>query len=470
MRILTLCLMWVLLIPGLVQAQDIRQAARLAEQDRQAALEEARQAEADLIADQEKLLAEVLRLEKEQADLESELIRLDQAIVAGENQRAQLAEQWSERELGFREISGNVRMAARDLESLLKASSLSAGADWRQETVGPLLDKGYFPDIDDIAAMTGVFFDEIDRSGQVVLREGRFVGRDGRQTTGRILQLGKFLFIYQTDQETGFLTWSPEGRQFYALAELPPRSLRGSLNTYLAGESDNVPVDMSGGSALRQVSQKSSLMDQLREGGPIVWPILLIALAALVIVVYKIVFLNRMRGNTDRIMGEVNALAADGNWAGCSDVVNRHKGKNIPVVRVLRAGIDARDEDREAIESVLQESILRELPLVQRGIAILAVLGAVAPLLGLLGTVTGMIDTFRIITLFGTSDPKLMSGGISEALVTTELGLAVAIPIMLLHTFLSRRADHLVGDMEEKAVQLVNIIHKRRVIGATKTS
>jgi biopolymer transport protein ExbB len=134
------------------------------------------------------------------------------------------------------------------------------------------------------------------------------------------------------------------------------------------------------------------------------------------------------------------------------------------VIHVIRAGLGARDEDRETLESTLQESILHELPRIQRGIAILAVLGAVAPLLGLLGTVTGMIDTFRVITMFGTSDPKLMSGGISEALITTELGLAVAIPIMLLHTWLSRRTDHLIGDMEEKAVQLTNIVQKQKIL------
>jgi biopolymer transport protein ExbB len=129
---------------------------------------------------------------------------------------------------------------------------------------------------------------------------------------------------------------------------------------------------------------------------------------------------------------------------------------------VLEAGLNARNEDRETLESVLQEAILRELPRVERGLSVLAIFGAVAPLLGLLGTVTGMIDTFRVITLFGTGDPKLMSGGISEALVTTELGLAVAIPIMLMHTFLSRRVDAIVGEMEEKAVGLTNIIQKER--------
>ena len=92
----------------------------------------------------------------------------------------------------------------------------------------------------------------------------------------------------------------------------------------------------------------------------------------------------------------------------------------------------------------------------------LAVLGAVAPLLGLLGTITGMIETFRVITVHGAGDPRLMSGGISEALVTTEIGLGVAIPVLLVHTWLKRRADHVIGDMEEQAMHLVNTIDRQR--------
>ena len=113
-------------------------------------------------------------------------------------------------------------------------------------------------------------------------------------------------------------------------------------------------------------------------------------------------------------------------------------------------------------ESVLQEAILHELPFLQRGLAMLAVLGAVAPLLGLLGTITGMIETFRVITVHGAGDPRLMSGGISEALVTTEIGLGVAIPVLLVHTWLKRRADHVIGDMEEQAMHLVNTIDRQR--------
>jgi biopolymer transport protein ExbB len=308
--------------------------------------------------------------------------------------------------------------------------------------------------------MTGALFDEIRRSGQVGYIDGSYVGRDGEDRQGRVLTIGKFTAMYRDGDEVGFLSYSPESMKFFALSSLPPRRMAGQMRAYTSGESESVPLDISGGAALRQISHQTSLLEQLQAGGPLVWPIGAIAFAVLFMVIYKIVFLNRVHGNTDKIMGEVNRLAAEGDWDATREIVRNHKGKNWPVINVLRDGMGARREDRETLESVLQESILRELPRLERGLSMLAVFGAVAPLLGLLGTVTGMIDTFRVITLFGTGDPKLMSGGISEALVTTELGLAVAIPTMLFHTYLSRRVNTIVGDMEEKAVTLTNIIQK----------
>ena len=462
-------------------AQDIREAARKAEADRQAAQTEAHQIEQRILADREALITAVTEAESRQLALENEVADLRRRITTGQQQHQELAEQWSVRELGFREISGNVRVVARDLESLLKTSPLSAGHPDRLLRLSPLLRKGYFPDIDDISGMADLFFDEIERSGQVSRRTGTFVGRDGEETTGQIYQLGKFTAFYigggegnengdggksgdgaatKKAGETGFLTYSPASQELFALSRLPSRSTRGKLRRYAAGEAETVPVDISGGAALRQVTYRTSFMEQLYAGGPIVWPILAIALCALLIVLYKAWFLHRVHGNTDRIMGKVNELAARGDWQSCDAIVAEHTGKNWPVVHVIRAGLDARAETRTTLESVLQESILHELPRLKRGLALLAVFGAVAPLLGLLGTVTGMIETFRVITLHGTGDPKLMSGGISEALITTELGLAVAIPIMLVHTLLSRRIDHIIGEMEERAVALTNVVSK----------
>ncbi len=453
---------------GTASAQDIREAARKAAADRREATEEARLTEQRIFADRDSLRAAVARLEQEEKDRQAALDDLDRREREGLARQKKLEAAWGRRELGLKEISGNVRVSARELESLLKASPLSAGRPDRLDTVRGLLREGYFPDLDDISAMSTVFLDEMSRSGQVTLRDEPFVGRDGHETTGRVLQVGKFTSVYRTSAETGFLDWSPDKEQLFALASLPSHRIRSKLGKYLDGKTDDLPVDISGGSALRQLTFHTGFGDQIRAGGPVVWPIFLIALAALVIVVSRIVFLRRVHGNTDRIMGQVNELAEAGDWEGCRRIVSRHAGRNWPVIHVLRAGLEARDKDRGTLETVLQEAILHELPRIQKGVAILAVLGAVAPLLGLLGTVTGMIDTFRVITLFGTSDPKLMSGGISEALITTELGLAVAIPIMLLHAYISRRADHLIGDMEEKAVQLTNIIQKQKAVGEAR--
>ncbi len=103
-----------------------------------------------------------------------------------------------------------------------------------------------------------------------------------------------------------------------------------------------------------------------------------------------------------------------------------------------------------------------KIPAIERFVSTLGMLAAIAPLLGLLGTVTGMINTFHVITYYGAGDPKMMSGGISEALVTTMLGLSVAIPIMLFHTLLSRRVETQISQMEEKAVAFVNMVFKAR--------
>lgn len=445
-----------------LHAQDVREAARKAQAERESAKKRAAEVEQKIINDRVKLAEEVARLEKHETELDNELKGLQGRIASGEKKMEKLEDKWASRELEFKEISGNVRVVARDLETLLKQSPLTATDRTRLAELAPLLRKGYFPGIDDISVMCGLFFDEIKRTGQVGLTSSEFIGRDGEKSKGTVLSLGPFTQIYEDGSEVGFLTYSPESSTLFALSSLPSRGIQKQLRKYLNGKTGSVPIDISAGTALRQVTHKVSIMDQVRAGGPIVWPIALIAIAAVMIIIYKVIFLRSVHGSTGKIMDRINDLAAKGDWEGCEQIVRKHEGRKMPVINVVQAGLESRGEDRETLESVLQESILRELPRVEKGMSILAVFGAIAPLLGLLGTVTGMIDTFRVITLFGTGDPKLMSGGISEALVTTELGLAVAIPIMLAHTFLSRRVSVIVGEMEEKAVYLTNIIQKSR--------
>ena len=123
--------------------------------------------------------------------------------------------------------------------------------------------------------------------------------------------------------------------------------------------------------------------------------------------------------------------------------------------RVLMAYHDNRTVDTETLELKLGEAILKETPALQRSLLFLKIISVVAPLMGLLGTVTGMIKTFQAITLFGTGDPKLMAGGISQALVTTVLGLTVAIPTVLLHTLVSGRSKRIVQILQEQSAGIV---------------
>lgn len=460
-RLTSLILGFFLLLPTLASAQDLREAYRKADADRAAAAARATEKEEVILANRVRLESAVIATEARKADLEKQLAAVEAHIAAQTARDEELTKKWDEHELDFREISGNVRLAARDLETMLYQSQFTGFRTHRLEKVSPLLDKGYFPDIDDISGMAQVIFDEIALSSRVDMNEGPFIARDGSEATGNIFTFGKFMAAYELDGEIGFLNWSAEGSRFYALSELPKGNVGRNLRGYVRGEREVVPFDLSSGGALRQISHQTDFLEQLRAGGPIVWPIVGLAVVALIIVLVRAFYLNRIHANTDRFMDQVHQMAARGDWRAAEEVVASHKRQKSPVLAVIKAGLAVRRKDRETQESVLQEAILHELPRVEAGLSVLAILGAVAPLLGLLGTVTGMINTFRVITLFGTGDPKLMSGGISEALVTTELGLMVAIPIMLAHTFLSRRSDHIVGDMEQKAVQLTNIMQLR---------
>jgi biopolymer transport protein ExbB len=455
---MALAVIGVLLLAGVVYAEDMRAASRKAKAEYEAALAEARESERRILEDREALDREVGKIEGQVKKLNSDIESINNELNALGERKNALSQRQSDDEMGLRELTGSMRVVARDLEAILVQSPLTAFAPQRLDSLKPIMDKDHFPDLVDAKIVTDLLFQEMDLSGEVSLRKGAFTNRNGKEEEGDILTIGKFTVAYRTDKEAGFLKYSEDSRRLFALSSLPPWSVRRDLGKYMQGASEDVSLDISGGAALRQITHTNTLIDQINSGGLLVWPILAIGLFALVMATERTVFLKGVHDNTDRVMGKVNELALQGKWRECDEIVNERKGR--PVYNVLEAGLRARGERRETLESILQEAILKELPRLERFLPMLNMMGAIAPLLGLLGTVTGMISTFHVITLYGTGDPRMMSGGISEALVTTMLGLSVAIPIMLLHTFLNRRVEHIVGDMEEKAVALTNIIYR----------
>lgn len=441
--------------------QDMRAASKKAKAEYEAALAEAEKAEETILADRKALQSEVARLQKTVKELEASIASINKEIKQLQEKEKGLSEKWARESMNFRELTGVVGTVARDLDTILRNSHFSARFSQRLDRIAPLLRKDRFPGMDEINEMVDLFFQEITLAGEVVLRKGIFVDRKGREKEGDILTVGRFTAAYRDGKEIGLLRYSEDRRRFFALSALPSWSIRRNLMGYIEGKDNAVTVDLSGGGALRQITHRPGLIEQCKKGGPIVWPILAIGFFALILIVERIIVLKTVHGKTEKVMERVNSLASQGKWEKCQSIVNQQKGK--PVNNVLMAGLSNRGEDRETLESIIQEAILKELPRLERFLPTLNIMGAIAPLLGLLGTVTGMINTFHVITLYGTGDPRMMSGGISEALVTTMLGLSMAIPIMLISTFLSRRVEHITGDMEENAVALVNIIQKQKI-------
>lgn len=470
MKKLLIAILCLVALAAPAAAQDVREAVKKADADRAAAEAKAKEVETSILADKSALQAQVTELEAREKQLETDITNLRKSKAAKQAQHDALNDKWSTKESDFHELSGNVRMAARDVEAMLQASPRTALDDTPLRKISPLLDTGHFPDINDIGGMTAVLFDEMGRSSQVAMQKGTFVGRDGKDHEGDILLLGRFTALYRDGKEVGFLNYTTDAKKLGALSVLPQGSMARTMRNYFAGKGEVVPIDIAGGESLSQLTHHLSMLEEFKLGGNIMWPILMVAITVILFTLYKIVYLKRVHGDTDKIMGAVNESAARGDWESVDKIMSAHKNHNWPVANVLRDGIAARREDRETLENVLQESILSEIPRLEKGLSIMAALGAISPLLGLLGTVTGMIRTFNVITVYGTGDPKLMSGGISEALIATKWGLCIAVPTMLLHVFLSRRANAVVSDMEEKAVGLTNVIQKEQRRGSLAAS
>lgn len=367
-------------------------------------------------------------------------------------------------------IDGTIRTAAKQASDYFHESLTTPEFPEREAVLAGVLEPDKFPGLEGIRSLLTLLLDESRASGSVVRRTGDFIGSDGKDKSGELLRVGTFTMAYrQADGRIGFLRPNSNGSRLVAAQGDPGWTLSGLMADYFDGEGQVFPVDISNGAVFsRLASEQKGVYEWLSAGGLLVWPIILVGLAALVLVIERFYSLSRIRGNSARNMATILDMVNKGHWKECRQFCRDQQ--NYPTCRVIGHTLKYLGNTREIIENAFQEGLLRELPMLERFLPTLNVLAAVAPLLGLLGTVTGMINTFQIITVYGTGDPRMMSGGISEALVTTQLGLAVAVPIMILHHVLERRVDKIIGDMEERgtgfavALMKLGLIKKREEI------
>lgn len=215
----------------------------------------------------------------------------------------------------------------------------------------------------------------------------------------------------------------------------------------------SLPLDATLGNAMAIEATKESLMDHIGKGGIWIYPILGFAFVSLVVAVFKAFEIMTLPKPKEGLIAEVLAKLSDGDREGALKTANSAPG---PMGKMIQQGVRYSDHDPELVEEILYESMVETQPKVMRLLPFISVTAAVAPLLGLLGTVTGMINTFNRIKIFGTGDAKSLSGGISEALITTEFGLIVAIPSLLLYAILSRKAKGYLSRMEKMSISFIN--------------
>lgn len=291
---------------------------------------------------------------------------------------------------------------------------------------------------------------QISELGSVRSIDGNALGEDGVMIDGKFAVAGPISwFASENGAVSGLVTET---------SSLQSSVVSGTANSdaiqaLLAGKDAEVPFDPTLGNAIAMEEVEGDLFSYIKKGGFWIYPILTLAVIALIAGIFKWIQLANVRAIKPRVIQDVIDATNRGDQAAAALAVAK---VNHPAKAILERGIEVAGEPIDDVEESLYEKYLEAQPRLQRGLALIAIASATSPLLGLLGTVTGMIKTFNQITIFGTGDARSLSGGISEALITTAFGLIVAIPALILHALLSRKIQGIRATMEMVSLAFIN--------------
>ncbi len=349
----------------------------------------------------------------------------------------------------FGEVFGLARSKAGEFKAILDNSLITAQYPTRGEVLGRVAESKALPSSDDLNAIWQTMLQEIKAQRQVATFNAPVANvNDGAEQS--VTRIGPFSIF--TADNANFLQYSaPAGEGSVLLSKLPKQpggaisSAANSVAGASAGSLVYAPIDPTRGELLKSFERVPTVTERVGNpftfktghGGVIGLIILWLAMLGGLFGVLNIIrlFLAKMAVNGQKRKAQASKSNALG--------------------RVMMAYESAKNKDADTVELKLDEAILRESPKFEFGLNLLKLLAGIAPLLGLLGTVTGMIKTFQAMMIYGTGDPQLMAGGISEALVTTMLGLIAAIPLLILHSFCSSLARSVQGTLEEQSAGIV---------------
>ena len=407
-----------------IQAQDLRQREAEFTQNR---------------ANQQRLLQEA-RAQRDELERRGE--QLKDTFDANELAIADRSQQLTERLGTLRELFGHLTGFAGDVRETLELSITSAQYPGRTDFIDPMVEKmsstTRLPEIAEIQQLWAVTLDEIIYSSEVVRFNTTVVNPDGQQEQREVIRIGNYNLVSNGQ----YLAYDP-GTELVSILPSQPAGRYLSGIERLENNPDGFtrvgvdPTGPNGGNFLRAIIATPGLVEKWHQGGYVGYIITGLFVIAVLISLFRLFDLVTISG---RVTRQLKTKAAN---------------EDNPLGRVLKVYESSRSADVETLELKLGEAILKERPRIEAWLNVIKIIAAVAPLLGLLGTVTGMIVVFQGITLFGAGDVQGMAGGISQALVTTVLGLCVAIPTILIHTLLNSRAMRIIHILDEQAAGIV---------------
>jgi biopolymer transport protein ExbB len=389
--------------------------------------------------------ASILAAEKRELARQEKIADTLEAEYKKNEEILRVKEEAYQKELGsLVELFGHLQSSAG--EAAVQFSGSLTGAEYGQDRVkflndltGKMSETTELPTIREIEGLWYELQREMVASGQVVSFTTNVIDVDGETSECNVTRVGlfnavcdgKYLEYASSKGQYAFLPRQPAGRYTKTASKIGDASVGEQVKFGVD------PTGPTGGSLLANLIQTPSLLERAQQGREVGYAIIAVGIIAVLFAFYKLYSLY-MIGNAVRKQAEQEA----------ADSSN-------PLGRVLKVGKDNFDRDIDTLELKLAEAIMAERPAIEQGIGFIKIISVIAPLAGLLGTVTGMIVTFQMITLYGTGDPKLMAGGISQALVTTVLGLLVAIPTSLLHSFTQSSARGIIGILEEQSTGIL---------------
>jgi biopolymer transport protein ExbB len=413
------------------------------EQGRVSETKEHKEREARFLSDkagQDRLLREA-RDKRTAEERRSE--RLEGNFEANETKIADLQDQLTKRLGSLKELFGVLQQVSGDTVAQFQ-NSLTSAQFPDSDRIAFLSELGTkmgtsskLASIEEIERLWLELMNEMRESGKVVDFDRAAIMSDGNQQDLTMTRVGVFNLIadgkyFQYSSDTGSVAELPRQPQQARFADSA-----GVLENAAPGTRAAFAIDPTRGQLLSLLMEEPTFKERLDQGGTVGYVIVALGFVAFILAMWRLIALSLMSAKVS------------------AQLKNATPNQNNPLGRVLKVAADNSDTDRETLELKLSEAIFKERPALERGLAFLKIISVVAPLLGLLGTVTGMINTFQAITLFGTGDPKLMAGGISQALVTTVEGLVVAIPTVLLHTIVNGRSRKVMYILQEQSAGII---------------